>query len=81
MTNINLVYLTLFKSKLQKLIKTNKCSCIINYATKVNKSIKWKLSNILVIFDNEDIRNNFQSIVANELNNCKHYSSCIHFIC
>ncbi len=74
---MNISYFSKFKTKTQKLIKTNKNVCIINYIKIVN-GVKWKIENLLVNFDSEDVRLNFQNLISNELNSCK-FELLFHF--
>jgi hypothetical protein len=65
-----LILLSKFKKKLRKIIEKNKNVCLLNYIKVKNNKQKWKLEHLLLHFDNEETRIQFQRIISNELSNC-----------
>ncbi len=58
---------------MRKIIENNKNVCLLNYVKVKNNNQKWKLEHLLLNFDNEETRIQFQKIISNELSNCRFY--------
>lgn len=68
-TDRKLAILTKLKSKIRRRITTVKNACLLNYIKKTN-GIKWKMKHMLINFDTEETRIQFQNIISHELSQC-----------